>query len=242
MFDTRQEIIEWIKLQYGFPLLEIELQDDQLDYLIDLQLKKYSIHKPNTNYEVIELQQGQDIYQLHPQNNETITNVLQIYFPNSFSFINPQLFFTGNKNNLSKGMIEQRTDIVTSIISMEQFKLIVDYLKDRYVVEFIPSNNSIRISPTPNINGKQVIIYSVNVYDISYLDQTGKEWVQKYQLQLSKQIIGRMRSKYSGVQTPLGTISTDGETLLNEQKEEIQQLEEKLKNRREILLNVKLIG
>jgi len=51
-------------------------------------------------------------------------------------------------------MIEQRTDIVTSIISMEQFKLIVDYLKDRYVVEFIPSNNSIRISPTPNINGK----------------------------------------------------------------------------------------
>ena len=117
-------------------------------------------------------------------------------------------------------------------------------------------NNQMRIFPVPTQTGKVWIEYvltserdnplrtrysgSVDVvsdysnvqYDYmtySQINDVGKQWIRKYCLALSKELLGIVRSKYGTIPIPNSEVSLDGDTLRAEATAEKEQLIEQLR-------------
>ena len=63
----------------------------------------------------------------------------------------------------------------------------------------------------------------------SEINSTGRQWIRKYSLALSKELLGIIRSKYASMPLPNGEVSLDGEALKAEGREEKVQLLDELK-------------
>jgi len=117
-------------------------------------------------------------------------------------------------------------------------------------------NNQMRIFPVPTQTGKVWIEYILtserdnplrtrysgsndvvsdysNVqYDYmtySQINDVGKQWIRKYTLALSKELLGIVRSKYGTIPIPNSEVSLDGDTLRAEATAEKEQLIEQLR-------------
>lgn len=90
-------------------------------------------------------------------------------------------------------------------------------------------------SATVDTSGNSISDYSDLPYDfVSYSDinDVGKQWIRKYTLALSKELLGAVREKYSNIPIPDAEVSLDGAALRSEAQVEkdalIQQLRENL--------------
>ena len=63
----------------------------------------------------------------------------------------------------------------------------------------------------------------------SEINAAGRQWIKKYALGLSKELLGIIRSKYASLPLPNGEVSMDGEALKAEGREEQANLLEELK-------------
>jgi len=117
-------------------------------------------------------------------------------------------------------------------------------------------NNNLRIFPVPTSTGSLWIEYiktsdrdnplrtrysgSADVvsdysnaqYDFmtySNINDVGKQWIRKYALALSKELLGIVRSKYGSIPIPNAEVSMDGDTLRAEATAEKEQLVEQLR-------------
>ena len=130
-----------------------------------------------------------------------------------------------------------------------------DYLrKSNYTFELV--NNQLRLFPIPTENdaGQKLYFhyyvrndrvsttrdYTTNkVSDpsnapykfLTYneINAHGRQWIRKYTLALSKELLGIIRSKYGAMPLPNGEVNLDGEALKGEGREEKATLLEELK-------------
>ena len=61
------------------------------------------------------------------------------------------------------------------------------------------------------------------------INAPGRQWIRRYTLALSKELLGIIRSKYASMPIPNGDVTLDGEALKAEGREEKNQLLEELK-------------
>jgi len=74
--------------------------------------------------------------------------------------------------------------------------------------------------------------YSNAQYDFmtySNINDVGKQWIRKYTLALSKELLGIIRSKYGNIPIPNAEVSLDGDALRAEATAEKEQLIEQLR-------------
>ena len=117
-------------------------------------------------------------------------------------------------------------------------------------------NNNLRIFPPPTTSGSLWLEYSKvterdnvlrtrysgstdTISDISnapynnmtyaQINDVGKQWVRKYGLALSKELLGMVRSKYGTIPIPNSDVTLDGETLRAEATAEKETLVEQLR-------------
>jgi len=69
----------------------------------------------------------------------------------------------------------------------------------------------------------------------SKINDVGKQWIRKYTLALSKELLGAVREKYSSIPIPDSEVSLDGAALRSEASEEKTQLLEQLRENLEEL-------
>jgi C4-type Zn-finger protein len=86
---------------------------------------------------------------------------------------------------------------------------------------FSGSNDDTIVSDYSNVN------YDFMKY--SNINDVGKQWIRKYTLALSKELLGIIRSKYGNIPIPNAEVSLDGETLRAEATAEKEQLIEQLR-------------
>ena len=60
------------------------------------------------------------------------------------------------------------------------------------------------------------------------INSAGRQWIRKFTLALSKELLGIIRSKYASMPLPNGEVTMDGEALKTEGREEKLQLLEEL--------------
>ena len=78
-----------------------------------------------------------------------------------------------------------------------------------------------KVSDPSNIPYKYITYSEVNA--------PGRQWIRKFTLALSKELLGIIRSKYGSMPLPNGEVSLDGEALKAEGREEKTQLQDELK-------------
>ena len=83
------------------------------------------------------------------------------------------------------------------------------------------SSDDTVVSDYSNVN------YDFMVY--SNINDVGKQWIRKYTLALSKELLGIVRSKYGNIPIPNAEVSLDGDTLRSEAAAEKEQLIEQLR-------------
>jgi len=79
-----------------------------------------------------------------------------------------------------------------------------------------------KVSDPSNIPYKFIVYNEIN--------SMGRNWIRKYTLALSKELLGIIRSKYASLPLPNGEVSMDGEALKAEGREEKANLLEELNN------------
>ena len=126
--------------------------------------------------------------------------------------------------------------------------------KSAYSFELV--NNKLRIFPKPTASGSVYVEWNKvtdrdnvlrtrysgsadTISDISnapydnmvysQINDVGKQWIRKYGLALSKELLGMIRSKYGTIPIPNSDVSLDGETLRAEATAEKEQLVEQLR-------------
>ena len=77
-------------------------------------------------------------------------------------------------------------------------------------------------SATGSISDFSNVPYNNMVY--SQINDTGKQWIRKYGLALSKEILGAVRSKYGTIPIPNSEVTMDGDALRTEAATEKEQL------------------
>ncbi len=61
------------------------------------------------------------------------------------------------------------------------------------------------------------------------INSVGKQWIRRYALSLSKEILGQVRSKFASIPIPNDSVTLNGPDLVNQAREEQQNLKEELK-------------
>jgi len=111
-------------------------------------------------------------------------------------------------------------------VPTEKASVWVDYIltSDRdnpLRTRFSGSSDDTVVSDYSNVN------YDFMKY--SNINDVGKQWIRKYTLALSKELLGIVRSKYGNIPIPNAEVSMDGETLRAEATAEKEQLIEQLR-------------
>ena len=94
-----------------------------------------------------------------------------------------------------------------------------------YILKSDKFANSIKDDTINNVSNFPI----KNYLKYSDINTPGRNWIQRFTLALTKQILGIVRSKYSTVPYPQGDTSLDGETLRQEAVTEQDKLIEELK-------------
>ena len=76
--------------------------------------------------------------------------------------------------------------------------------------------NNVNTLPFPNIPYK-------------YINSIGKQWIRRYSLALTKEVLGQVRGKFSAIPIPGETVTLNASDLLSQAKEEQSSLKEELK-------------
>ena len=99
------------------------------------------------------------------------------------------------------------------------------FITVQYILKTDKYANSIKSNVINNISN-----FPINTH-IRYTDinMPGRNWIQRYTLALSKQILGVIRSKYSSIPYPQGETSLDGDTLRAQSSAQKEALIQQLK-------------
>lgn len=102
-----------------------------------------------------------------------------------------------------------------------------------------PMNPDIPDSSIDGVNG----LSNLNFGNLSYstINSVGRQWIRQYTVALSKEVLGRVRSKFGSVPIPNGDLSLDGDALKSEAQTEKDALKQTLRELLDSLTYDKLL-
>lgn len=205
---TKQQLQLWIERKLGGPVLDIEVEKDQIIDNIDDAVQLFSRHSGDVVYRsalLLQLSAGVDTYPVDPQVRSVLSfdtslsigegvNVLfsplnQMY---NMGFIN---FFSGTFG----------TGLASFEIGMEYLRQTERMLTVPFECHFHKYDHNITVTPMP-INPMVGVMEIYTEYDPGGADSEiyDEYWVKWYSLALTKISLGRIWGKYSGMTIPGG--------------------------------------
>lgn len=225
---TNASIIQYVKYMLGYPVIEVELTDDQINEAISQALGLYSRYKPIEVLKIFSVTQGLQKYEF--TQDEIGRGIIELFIPSSIesntSLDEFDIFHYNRLNlpNLSPG------DYLLEKVWWNEVKVSVGAVEEW---EWFPNNTdggTLFINPPPPRTENYAAIYIKNAV-LSEVPQQDDSWFKDYSLAFCKQILGVIRSKFNDVQGAESSISMDGDNLRTEGAAERQVLEEQLYNR-----------
>ena len=246
----REGLQNWIMRKLGHPLVTIELTTDQLNDSIDDAMEQFAKYcKQDEDYYIVDLKKEyvEGVGVKLPSIVQSIADVHEDYYA---GFGINTLFTVGNQM-MNAGMAPFPLGSSQGWASYEMY---LEYLSlsrrmlggPHYVFSYSPVSNIMKLFPDPKVEAKakqnieedtQKMCVVCNV--IRPNDQLyGEQWTKRMALAKSKETLGRVRTKFDGIQLlGGGTVDT---SVLDEGKEEQVSLMEEL--RAEYVVNSFCIG
>lgn len=228
--NSKALLINYVKLQLGYPTINIEVTDEQINQIIDDTVQKFTEYAYGTL-------EGTVVIQLHGSGEydmpDTMTNLIKLskgstsnitnfsanfgagYVPNLWS----EQFFTGSLTG----------DIIPGILAISTTKAVLDkFFADDIVFNFNAHRKILQV--LENYNGPAVLHYQYEYLanetnDLVY----NQEWVKAYTTAKVKHLWGTVTGKFD--QTLIGGARINYSDIKNEAQTEIDRLLEELLNK-----------
>lgn len=246
---TKNELVSWIRRKLGEPVVRVELHDSQIHDQLNMARSEYiKWATGGATREMtftIALSAGVAEYDLPSGVTEVIKvkeidtsahGINTLFSVENYLYNQGVLSFLDNAGNYS---------MVDYHMALEFIELLDRYMPSYYTWKYNKINNNIRIRPTPSYDdftAGYLLVHSFMLEgtDERTLGEIPSEvynrmwdvvWVQKYSLACAKQTLGLIRRKFSNFSS-IGNegISLDGDALISEGKEEMDKLEEDIRN------------
>lgn len=247
----KSELKTLIKSYLGYPYVKVEIPDNQLEHIINRAKNmhiKWAVGNATQEVFFTMTITGGRGYSLPTGVVEVVDikdysigigNANTLFTVENFMMTNNMLRFLQTGNFIS---------LVDYHLGLEFIELLDKYTVSDFAWVYHRYNNSLTLSPVPSAtdswnpadtNFMLVRAFMAEGYDIDF-DDINKEynewlyddgWFQEYCIALTKITLGHIRRKFENFQSIGNTgISLDGDQLIQEGKEEKEQLEEKLKD------------
>ena len=226
--DFDRTIKDYVLSKLGYPVVDVELEDFQLNVCIDEAISKLEFHAPDwmTQYATFEVTGGVNVYELPSVIADNLNDVWykRDFFkfgasPGSLEYDFAIMFFTNtglfNNYNVSQYLLMQQY--------LKQVKNVLGQMSTWQLI----NNKHLHLFPIPESSGDTVIL-EFRAFDPKTIHHAYKSWLQRYTLCIAKEILGGIRGKYQTLPGPGGGTKLNGEALMREAAEEKEKLMEEL--------------
>lgn len=210
---------DFVKARLGYPVVDVELSDFQIETCLDEAITKLEYYAPDwlTQYAVFSTQNNVNVYELP---KEIINNLTDVWYRNDFFGLNAEpgsleydfqiMFFTnsGMFNNFNVGQY----------LLMQQYLKQVKNVLGQGSSWQVVNNKYLHLWPIPT--GVDSVILEYRALDPANIHPQYKNWLQRYALCASKEILGHIRGKYESLPGPGGGAKLNGAALLAEARED----------------------
>lgn len=231
---TREELKRWCLRELGYPVIEINVDYDQIEDRIDDALEYYrDFHYDGTEEDYYKHTVTQDdIDNGYITLPESITGVVDI-FPVGTGLNTSNLFNLRYQITLNEIYDWAHGQFANYAMSMERIALLNELFVGKQLFRFNRHTDKLYIDMSweEKVSVDEVLVikcYRVTDPD-DYADVWGDRWLRKYATQLLKRQWGTNLKKFVGMQLP-GGVTFNGEQIYQEAEEEIKRLEEELIN------------
>lgn len=227
---VREQIKDYILHMLGGPTIQLELDEQNLDFCVDQSLKIFEQYagREHFSYYVFPTTPGQSVYELPP----SVGYVRSISYKqqDNFAFqasdldgvVPIEYFYPSGSYASEGGMINPVQPIFGK---MGEWTLYRSYMtmysrlsSNTGGWEWVGGYRHIKLYPIPLKVHKVIVHYMQVMKDWGEVTQAMQEGALSY----AKEILGRIRSKYQNIPGAGGGIVMDGQALIQEAKEERQ--------------------
>lgn len=233
---TREQLKDYCLRALGSPVIEINLDTDQIDDRIDEAIQKFN-RRHFDGYQkyyvkhTVDQTDYDNQYILVPDNTTTVQRVF------NFKSQRTGLGDIRYQTLLNEMYNVSSFDLVHYDITKSYFSLLEQILAPEPGIRFKYTENKLYIDTDWTYYlkpGTVVVIELVKKLDPeTHTRIYNDSWLKKYSTALLKKQWGTNLKKYSGIQL-LGGVTLDGQTIYNEAVEEIKELENDLNNEYEM--------
>lgn len=229
---SRTQLKEYCLRRLGAPVVEINVDDDQLEDRIDDALSFYrDYHYDGTQRTYLKHQITQtDIDNGYISVPNTVTGVINV-FPLGTGLQANNLFNLRYQITLNEVHDWASEKIQHYVASMERIALLEEILVGKQPLRFNRHTDRLHIDMDWSKRApvdQYIIVECYQVIDPNtFTDVWGDWWLRQYTTALIKRQWGENLKKFEGMQLP-GGVTFNGQTIWQEATEEIQKLEEEV--------------
>lgn len=233
--STRDELKKYCLRRLGAPVVEINIDEDQMQDRIDDALSFYrDYHYDGTERNYLKHQITQDdIDNRYITVPDTVTGVIRI-FPIGTGLNANNLFNLRYQITLNEVYDWAHSDFNNYVSSMERIALMQEIFVGQQPLRFARHTDRVYIDTDWEAKltiGEYLVIECYKVLDpTTYTSVWGDWWLRQYTTQLFKRQWGENLKKFEGMQLP-GGVTFNGQVIWQEANEEIQRLEEEIVTR-----------
>jgi hypothetical protein len=233
--QLKQNLIEYVKLQLGDQIIDLELDPAHYESAYQKTIGTYRQRAQNAYEEAyifMELVNDVNIYTL-PQEVASVRQIFRRTFGNS------QGPFASNFDPFAQASINVYLMNFNSAGNLATYDFYTQYveLAARMFGGFVnytfnPVTKKLQIMRDPKGTGEHVLLWTYQLKPEIHLlsDYQIQQWLKDYMVATAKMIIGEAREKFSGIAGPQGGTSLNGAAMKAEAKEALTILEDQLRN------------
>lgn len=231
---SRAQFKEYCLRKLGKPVIEINVDDDQVEDRIDEALKKYwDFHFDGSDMIYYKHQVTQtDIDNKYITMPENILGAVHVFPIADPSIRSDDLFNIRYQIALNDLYTLTSVSMVPYYMVMEHLALIQEMLVGKQPIRYNRHKDRLYIDMDWNmINvGEYLLVQAYEIVDPDvWTDAWGDSWLQKYCTELIKKQWGTNLTKFTGMQLP-GGVQFNGEKIYDDASAAIDKLEENLIN------------
>jgi hypothetical protein len=231
---TREEHIDWCKRQLGFPVLDINVDDDQVEDAVDQSLQFFQ----DFHFDAVE--------RWYLKHQITETDKANQYIPITNNVIGVTRIFPVGSTNASVNMFDLRyqlrlhelydftsTSYVSYVLTQQHIRTLDLLFSGEVPIRFNRISNRLYIDWdwTNDLDvGEWLIIEGFIILDpANYTRVWNDRLLKKLTTAYIKKQWGTNMKKFQGMQLP-GGIMMNGQQIFNEAVQEIQELEQQIRD------------
>ena len=230
----KQNMIEYVKLQLGDQIIDLELDPAHYEAAYQKTLGTYRQRASNAyeeSYSFMELVKDVNIYQL-PQEVVSVRQIFRRQFGDATGQASNFDPFSQASMNVYLMNFNVAGGLATYDFYSQYVELAARMFGGYMNYTFNQVTKKIQLIRDPRGTGENVLLWTYNLKpEINLLqDFQIQQWIKDYMVANCKMIIGEAREKFGSIAGPQGGGTLNGAAMKAEAKEAITALEEQLKN------------